>query len=637
MKIILLFTLSVFLYTAGAQSVNIYVSPSGSDGNTGTIQKPFATIDRAKKEVRKQKEKPNLKNIIVHLRGGKYFLSETLHFTEADGGNQQTKVIYRGYKNEKPIISGGVILNKWVEENGVWKKPLPKEKVADESYYFRQLFKDDEEFTRLPRAALYQKINKDYYYSNGVLSAYKDKIKKWDFVTIKQMRAKDPAGLSGFTYSGNDFKLWADYKQAEVIVHHSWESSWHGIRSIDTAKNEVNFFSPSAWPVGFFGNGSEHARYRIENIRAALDEPGEWMLDKEQASLLYIPKPGDDIKTFTCIAPVLKELLIAEGINGKTITNLLFKNITFAHTSYPLGIYAHSVHQRDIKPPFTSMLINWPQLAKDIYGSWPDEGVPGYSDPQAAIHAGQAIQLKNALSCSFSECHFTAIGNYALKLGDSCKNINIQKNIFNNLGAGAILVGNGINEPQLIGYPFEAAPADITISDNHIFSNGKVHPGSVGIFLGQTHHTKVIHNEIHDLPYSGINMGWTWGKGKNYVKNNLISENHIHHVMQLLADGGAIYTLGRMIDCEISNNHIHDIISPQGSLGGGTGGIFFDEASGDALVKDNVIYRVSLSPLKYNSNSTNPKDLFIMKNYLDIQPHQKLFPNFIVEKTGIRK
>jgi len=38
----------------GQQQVAIYVSPSGNDHNTGSIEKPFATLEKAKQIVRKK-------------------------------------------------------------------------------------------------------------------------------------------------------------------------------------------------------------------------------------------------------------------------------------------------------------------------------------------------------------------------------------------------------------------------------------------------------------------------------------------------------------------------------------------------------------------------------------------------------
>ncbi len=91
-----------------------FVSPGGDDSWSGELETPnsektdgpFATISRAKDAVRE------IKNIIsepiyVVLRGGKYFLDETLVFDQKDSGTKECPITYMAYPGEKPIVSGG--------------------------------------------------------------------------------------------------------------------------------------------------------------------------------------------------------------------------------------------------------------------------------------------------------------------------------------------------------------------------------------------------------------------------------------------------------------------------------------------------------------------------------------------------
>src|SRR5258708_21845740 len=78
-----------------------YVSTTGRDGNPGTLEKPFASIQRAQQAVR-QKPGP------VWLRGGTYYLPEKLLFSAKDSGSKAAPVVYQAYGQEQPVISGGV-------------------------------------------------------------------------------------------------------------------------------------------------------------------------------------------------------------------------------------------------------------------------------------------------------------------------------------------------------------------------------------------------------------------------------------------------------------------------------------------------------------------------------------------------
>ncbi|RYG62463.1 signaling protein, partial [bacterium] len=94
----------------------IFVQPTGSDRNPGTLQKPFATLQRAQQAARKIAGR---QPVTVSLRGGTYYLPETLIFTAKDSGTAKNPVVYRAYRDEKPVISGGSRLNlKWEPYQG---------------------------------------------------------------------------------------------------------------------------------------------------------------------------------------------------------------------------------------------------------------------------------------------------------------------------------------------------------------------------------------------------------------------------------------------------------------------------------------------------------------------------------------
>ena len=64
--------------------------------------------------------------------------------------------------------------------------------------------------------------------------------------------------------------------------------------------------------------------------------------------------------------------------------------------------------------------------------------------------------------------------------------------------------------------------------------------------------TSLVHNQIDHTPYTAISIGWGgWfdllmmpGLA-NYSHDNDVSNNLIFQVMQLLSDGGAIYSNGQ--------------------------------------------------------------------------------------------
>ena len=125
------------------------------------------------------------------------------------------------------------------------------------------------------------------------------------------------------------------------------------------------------------------------------------------------------------------------------------------------------------------------------------------------------------------------------------------------------------------------------IADNHIHHLGLVYAAGVGIWVLQSGRNQIIHNDVHDLYYTAISVGWTWGYRSNQSKGNLIAFNHLHAIgKNMLSDMGGIYTLGVQPGTIIQNNLIHDV----SSFTYGGWGIYLDEGSSDILVEDNVVY-----------------------------------------------
>ncbi|MCK4277263.1 MAG: hypothetical protein KAX78_12150, partial [Phycisphaerae bacterium] len=124
--------------TVCSPGVELYVSPDGSDSNTGTRSEPFATIDRARQAARRIKNKP----ITVYLRGGTYYLAKTIVLGPQDSGARGAPVVYAAYKDERPVISGGTRLEvKWTRhERSIMKAEVPGAKRG--KIDFDQLFID---------------------------------------------------------------------------------------------------------------------------------------------------------------------------------------------------------------------------------------------------------------------------------------------------------------------------------------------------------------------------------------------------------------------------------------------------------------------------------------------------------------
>ena len=116
--------------------------------------------------------------------------------------------------------------------------------------------------------------------------------------------------------------------------------------------------------------------------------------------------------------------------------------------------------------------------------------------------------------------------------------------------------------------------------------------------MGLAKDTRIARNEVRHQPYTGISVGWMWNPNPSPCGGNIVEGNHIHHVMQLLSDGGGIYTLGRQPDTILRDNLIHNV--PLNTGRAESNGMFLDEGSSEFFIENNLIYGTDRSPLRFH-------------------------------------
>ena len=107
--------LMLILLLAGCQiqRATFYVATDGSDANPGAMAAPFATLQKARDAVREMIETEAPQNITVAIRGGTYFLDETMVFGLKDSPSEGFTVTYKAYGNEEPVLSSGKKITGW--------------------------------------------------------------------------------------------------------------------------------------------------------------------------------------------------------------------------------------------------------------------------------------------------------------------------------------------------------------------------------------------------------------------------------------------------------------------------------------------------------------------------------------------
>ncbi|HTY57211.1 MAG TPA: hypothetical protein VMF59_00280, partial [Bacteroidota bacterium] len=107
---ILLLTSLLFLT---AEAGEFFISPTGSDRNPGTRQRPFLTLERARDAVRALKKESGgsaKERISVWLAAGTYPLARTFEIGPGESGSPAYPVTYAAMPGARVRLSGGVTI-----------------------------------------------------------------------------------------------------------------------------------------------------------------------------------------------------------------------------------------------------------------------------------------------------------------------------------------------------------------------------------------------------------------------------------------------------------------------------------------------------------------------------------------------
>jgi hypothetical protein len=520
-----------------AESITFYVAPGGTDAWSGRVAEPnatgddgpLATIGQAQQALRALRRNGALPGPVTIRIRGTHRLAEPLVITPDDSGAAEYPVTFTGYPDEQPVLSGGRPITGWQQgEGGLWTVEIPEVKAGE--WHFRQLFVDGSR--RRPARG----PNTGYYRIAGLLPGPPDP------------RAK-PIARDKFVFAPGDLRPWSRLGDVRLVLMHSWETSIHPLKAVDTQENIVEFTAPMRewWSIGYW---EPDQRYYVENALELLDEPGEWYLDQTTGVLSYRPLPGEDPREVEVIAPVLTELvrLAGNADEGRFVDHVALRGLRLHHADWVLA---------------------------------PE----GNSSTQAAVTVPAAVMATGARRCVLEDCEIAHVGTYGVWFGRGCKENRIERNHIHDLGAGGVRIG----EDRMAEHDAAEASRNV-VTNNYIHDGGHAYAAGVGLWLAQSSHNIISHNEIHSFDYSGMSIGWNWNEASNRTHHNTIEHNYVHHVVRgVLSDAGGIYTLGVQPGTVIRNNVFHDIWPYKGNPAMAWG-IYFDQGSRGMLVENNVVY-----------------------------------------------
>jgi hypothetical protein len=360
----------------------------------------------------------------------------------------------------------------------------------------------------------------------------------------------------GYTIPNLKIDGWQNISDVEIVSAKQWRLYRCGVQRV--SGTSVIMKQP-CWGLSQLNRSAAiGAPTWIENALELLDAPGEWYLNRSTGWVYYQPRPGEDGASARVVVPVLERLLSVVGTAVAPVHNVIFRGITFADATW-LG----------------------------------PSGADGFSEVQANVFAtagpSQSVNHLIPASVSFEFAHTIALERDEFKrLGGAGLALNHVRNAtvgdcdFHDISGNGVEVGN-------FDQPKNADPRFVTqgvqLHDNVIHDVAVEYEGGVGIWLGYVRGSVIRNNDIGYVPYSGISIGWGWGSlDPTIAGNNLIKANHIHDYMQVLNDGGGIYSLS----AQPGNLYTENVIEkgPHSN-----GGIYLDDGSRYIEISRNVLLK----------------------------------------------
>jgi hypothetical protein len=461
----------------------------------------------------------------LYLRGGTYALAAPIQLGPQHSPSGAHRLFIEAHPNESPILSGGTAVAGWT----VWDAPNNIQ-VAD-----------------VPNDSASRQ-----FYVNGLRAQRARGYENQAFQTT----------ATGFSLVGLPATGWFRETDLETVFLAHWKSircpvtdvaAGSGTTLVDITSVCRGFTTPTQ----YYDPGVPDW---LENDRTLIDVPGEWYLDRQGTTydhLYYKPRAGEVMTSAQAVLPRI-ETLVRMGGGSSPTSNITLKGITFAHTAW-----------------------NFADSALGYVGG--QAGIVmctgGYPCPPGAKPVA-ALSLDDASSVRVERCVFEHLGGSGISVSGRSALNQIEGNVFRDIASVGVLIG----DVAIGAAPGVGEMTGNVVRNNYITETGRDYYDAVGLFVGYARNTQVAHNELRNLPYTGMSVGWGWGdpSTNDWAHTNSITGNLGANVLQRLFDGGQVYTLGVQSNSSITGNYFHNSV-------GVSGGIYLDNGTQHYAVQSNVV------------------------------------------------
>ena len=526
----------------------IWISPKGSDFNDGTRQSPKATLTSALRQAREWRRTEDNRiqgGITIYMEGGTYAFHEPVFIRPEDSGTKESPTIIRSVGDEKVVLSGGICINGWKKQGKVWVADVPA--FNGRPLDFRQLWVNGKKAVRARDVEDFEKMNRICSVDE------KNEILYVPAVSIRRL-------------IDNKGNLKAKY--AEMVLHQMWCVANLRIRSVEVQGDSaaIRFHQPESriqfehpWPRPMVTTDGHNSAFYLTNARELQDVPGEWYHDIDARKVYYYLREGEKMQEAEVIVPAVETLVRVEGTLDRPVCHIRFEKITFSYTTWmrpsekghvPLQAGMYLTDGYRIDPKMQRNYLNHPLDNQGWLGR-----------PAAAVRVVAARQI------DFERCRFEHLGSTGLDYEEAVQGGVVRGCLFRDIAGNGLLVGSFSPAAHETHLPYD--PADRRevctqqqINNCYFTEIGNEDWGCLAIAAGYVGDVNIEHNEISEVPYSGISLGWGWTQTVNCMRNNRVHANLIHHYAKHMYDVAGIYTLGSQPKSYVTENCVHSIYKP---------------------------------------------------------------------------
>ena len=428
-----------------------FISTEGKDMNVGSIEAPFASLEKALEEAGKESGE-----VTLFLREGTYRLQKTVVLTKTDG-NRNKALNIRSYSGEKVVISGGQKLDlDW--------KPYKKGIMC---------------------AKIEGQVQMDMLLVNGEIR-HMARYPNYDEQAIRFN------GTSAEATAPSRVKQW---KHPETgYLHAMHRSDWGDFHYRITGKDDKNQLALEGGWQNNRQSGLHPDNRMVENIFEELDAPGEWFFDTEESVLYYYPIEGENMEKAVVETPQLKHLFEIRGTEADPVMNIRLDGLQLTQTM--------RTFMERYEPLLRSDWTIYRGAAVFMEGT----ERCSLSDCDLYNLGGNAVFFsKYNRNAEVSGSHFTNIGASAICfVGDpQCvRSPSFEYSLF---------VPFDLLDREK-GPKGNNYPSNCVVKDNLIHKIGLFEKQITGIELSMSQSIIISHNSIYDTPRAGINVSeGTWG------------------------------------------------------------------------------------------------------------------------------